>query len=869
MVSLLAGARPGTRRKATCRRRERSLAFWAPGDHNKDMADGSSGSDSARSPQYCPLVLVAIAVCAGMAWDRYWPRPVWVWWALCLATGSAWLALWWKRRERAASWMLLMAATACGASWHHCQWFLFARDDLGFAAGPVAQPVCVQGWILQGPRRLPALPPNPLRAEFSDREVRFEVQLCAVRDGRQWVPATGRARLVVSFGLQEPLVDLRPGDRFRAVGRLVAPRQAMNPGEFDAAAYARGDRRLATLHARSATCLEVLERAGPGSWRKGLDTLRRCGRELLRRHIDPAQAGLAAAVLLGLREEVGFEQTEAFMVAGAVHVLSISGFHVAILASALMAVVRLLVVPRRLAMAVLAGVTVLYTLLTDAEPPAVRAAILVLVFCIGTALGRPALGLNAWALGLLVVVGLSPADLFRTGPQLSFLSVLALSWANRAFRLHTDRQDVRERLAWSARPWMGRVTVSLGRWLGQMTVLALAVWLVTLPLVMARFHLFSPAALVVGTVLWAPMAAALWTGFGLLAVGAWLPGAGTVLGWCCRTCLAFVQWALDAAAGVPGSHFWVPGPSNGWLAGLYGGAALVAAGVGMRLPRRWTLALASAWIAIGLAPGWLGRVDPTLRATFLAMEHGCAVVLRLPGGSTVLYDAGRLLAPDAALRTLSGALWHEGITRIDALILSHADADHFNAVPGLLDRFAIKAVFVPERMFQGADPAVQFLHESLGRHRVPIHRIAAGASFEDIAGCRIHVLHPPVGEDFGSDNANAMVLSVEYAGRSILLTGDISPPGLNHLLAQPPRPCTVLLAPHHGSLRSNPPGLADWCSSELVVISGSRRFATDRSWAAYQAAGAKVLHTAHDGAVLVAVDALGRWTARTFVTHGR
>lgn len=832
------------------------------------MAQDASGGGSFGAPQYCPLLLVAAAVCAGMVWDRSWPLPVGAWWAVCAVTLALWLGLWMERWERAASLALLLAAGACGAAWHHCQWCLFDQRDMGFAASPVPQPVCLEGVILQGPRRVPPLPPNPLRANFSEQETRLEVRVLAVRDGLEWVKAEGRARWLLAGDGAAPGGELRPGDRFRAVVRLVAPRPAMNPGEFDAAAYARGDRRLAILRARSGACLQVLESAGPLSWRRGLDALRHRGRELLYRYIDPTQAGLAAAVLLGLREEVGFEQTEAFMVAGAVHVLSISGFHVAVLAGATLALVRLLLVPRRSAMALLASVTVLYTLLTDAEPPAVRAAILVLVYCLGTALGRPAMGLNAWALGWLAVVGLNPADLFRTGPQLSFLSVLVLSWVTHRFRSQLDRRDVLGRLAWSAQPWPRRLVGTLGGWLAQMTALALAVWLATLPLVMARFHLLSPAALVVGTLLWAPMAAALWAGFGLLALGWWVPGAGPMLGWCCRACLAFTQWTLEITCRVPGSHFWVPGPGDRWLAGLYGGAAVIAMGLGTRLPRRWIIALASAWIALGLAPGWLARPEPALRVTFLAMDHGCAVMMRLPGGATVLYDAGRLLAPEAALRSVSAGLWAQGITRIDALIISHADADHFNAVPGLLERFSVKALFGQERMFGRSDPAVTFLEAALRRRRIPVHELAAGAAFEDSGGCRIEVLHPPEGEDFGSDNANALVLAVTYAGRSILLTGDITPPGLYHLLAQQVPRCTVLLAPHHGSRQSNPPGLVEWCRPELVIISGSRRFDGGQSRATYESAGANVLHTGYTGAVFVRVDAQGHWSASTFVTNG-
>jgi competence protein ComEC len=57
-----------------------------------------------------------------------------------------------------------------------------------------------------------------------------------------------------------------------------------------------------------------------------------------------------------------------------------------------------------------------------------------------------------------------------------------------------------------------------------------------------------------------------------------------------------------------------------------------------------------------------------------------------------------------------------------------------------------------------------------------------------------------------SDNANCVVLSVEYAGRRILLTGDLEPPGMELVMNEPRQHYDVLLAPHHGSGSSRPAG---------------------------------------------------------------
>jgi competence protein ComEC len=116
---------------------------------------------------------------------------------------------------------------------------------------------------------------------------------------------------------------------------------------------------------------------------------------------------------------------------------------------------------------------------------------------------------------------------------------------------------------------------------------------------------------------------------------------------------------------------------------------------------------------------------------------------------------------------------------------------------------------------------------------------------------------------FGEDNANSIVLAVEHRGRRILLPGDLASPGLEAVLAEMPWGCDVLVAPHHGSRQSDPPGLAAWCTPEVVVISGSNRYDVARTAETYRAAGAQVLHTAACGSVRVRIDE-GRFEVRPF-----
>jgi competence protein ComEC len=293
------------------------------------------------------------------------------------------------------------------------------------------------------------------------------------------------------------------------------------------------------------------------------------------------------------------------------------------------------------------------------------------------------------------------------------------------------------------------------------------------------------------------------------------------------------------------------------LLGFYGALGLLAAVPQIRPPRRWCLALLAAWTTVGFAAAAWRHDNERLDCTFLSMGHGCAVVVELPSGQTLLYDAGQFGSPGGGSRSIAEFLWSRGITHLDAIVLSHGDLDHYNAMPGLLQRFSVGVIYVSPFMFENRNPALDALAEVIERRGVPTREVIGGDVLPGGEDCRIEVLHPPRRGMLGEDNANSIVLSVEYRGRRILLPGDLDSPGMEAVLAEEPLDCDVLQAPHHGSRRSNPPGLAAWCTPEWVVVSGGRRWDPAPIRQTYAAAGAEVLHTAEWGAVRVRITPSG------------
>ena len=121
----------------------------------------------------------------------------------------------------------------------------------------------------------------------------------------------------------------------------------------------------------------------------------------------------------------------------------------------------------------------------------------------------------------------------------------------------------------------------------------------------------------------------------------------------------------------------------------------------------------------------------------------------------------------------------------------------------------------------------------------------------------ILALHPPEQGVAGTDNANSLCVLIEFAGRRILLPGDLEPPGMQMLVSQPITKVDVLMAPHHGSLNSKSDSLLRWCDPETVVISGSTRAVSPRVLDSFAAENREVFVTARDHAIRIEVSSDG------------
>jgi competence protein ComEC len=853
----------------------------------------ADGEAAATKTRYQPLVNVLLAVAAGIVVDRFGRErinlPAFATFYLsAVVMLTAWWIIWRNRaasrprRELVAACILLASVSLTAAAWHDLRWHHFDRHEIGRFAADQAAPVCIDVVARESPSALPVPAPTALRAIPAGERSRLDVQVIAIRDGKTWRAASGNCQLTIDGRL-----SARAGDRLRVFGQFARAAPPRNPGEFDFAEFARSDRRLAHLTCGSPEAVSVLSPGTSFDVSRLLDALRRGGQRLIERCVGSERAALTSAILLGERQGLTREETKPYLVTGTVHLLVVSGLNVAILAMGLHVATRWGLVGRRLGLTVVIVLVAAYAAVAGAEPPVVRAAVLAVILCIAAWGGRRSFGFNALAAAALVVLAMNPADLFRAGPQLSFLAVATLIWMNEVgWRWQRNSGDRLDQLIAASRPWHQRWIRAGGRWNGWLLVTTLVVWLTALPLVLYQFHVLTPITVLISPAVWIVVLVALWSGFLMLLLGWLLPPIGSLLGAVCDESLSALENIVRWGESMPGGHFWAPGPAWWWVVIFYVGLVAVMLWGSSLGPRRWRVAALGVLVVIGFVPAvFRAAARDRLEVAFVSVGHGTCVVLQAPSGETLIYDAGALGSPDTAARTVASYLWHRGILRIDGIVLSHADVDHYNAVPGILKQFNVGAIYVSPAMFDGitspfddrsSDNDSDFLNAELRRGEsanrtlnppdgptelrvaidragVPIREIWAGDRLRLGADVTLDVLHPPRRGVIGSDNANSITLVVEHSGRRVLLPGDLESPGLDDLMAELPRDCDILLAPHHGSRRSDPPGFAAWSTPEWVVVSCGN-VDVRPAVRSYELAGATAFQTNLHGTIEFAID---------------
>ena len=790
-----------------------------------------------------PAVFVAAAIALGILLDVARPLPWSGWLTVTAVLLFAWAAAFRFRPGRVSSAILLAAVACLGGARHHQVKSVAEETDIARFAADESTPVRLSGRVISSPV-IVSRREEPGLAAWLRPDRSFVLCECeSVQTNHGHATASGVVRLQVSGHL----LHVQPGDQVEAHGWLARPGAPQNPGQFDFRDRLARDGVRCLLYVDDPDSVTRLERPR-WSIRRAIAGLRDAAEQVLTDNLRDDSLAIGSAILLGDRTQIDSDIRESFIRSGMMHVLAISGLHVGILAAFSWLTTRACGLSTRASAILVITIVIGYALITDVRPSIVRATIVITIVTIGRAVQRPVSPLNALGVAALVILLWNPRDLFDVGAQLSFLSVVGMivagTWdVRRPIRDPADVNTSRWHYLWNT-------GTGFAWWVKRMYVAMAGIWLFTTPLVAARFHVVSPVGLLVNIVLIPGVALVLGSGYlfvfgGLLIPPLQRPAAAMFDGSLCA-----MKWIVDRASGLSLGHYYVAGPTDGWMVVHYlllASLVFVPAG---RWRRLCWISL-GCWIVGGLSVALVPEKPEGLRCTFLSIGHGVGVLVETPNGATLLYDAGSLGNSHRATATVQSAVWSRRKSRLDAIVVSHADVDHFNGVPGLLRSIRVRTLLCTDTFRNHPQAGAELTRKTAESHGVPIRTLRSGDTVRLDPAVTIRVLHPGR-ERFENDNANSVVLEIVYAGRRILLTGDLEKGGLEQVLELNPRHVDVMLAPHHGSPAANPSRLAAWASPDYVVASGGRRVKLQALQTTYEKSG-RVFSTYRDGAITVEI----------------
>ena len=647
------------------------------------------------------------------------------------------------------------------------------------------------------------------RPEATERGERLYVRAEEIYREKRRTRVAGRLLLTVGEG-RAPWMT---GDRVRFASRIRKPRNFGLPGEFDYERY------LAYKDVHAAAFVKtpgeiILIREGVGyRLQRAVDVIADRIGTFIDAHVPKAEGSILRALLIGDMGYVARATKDAYSRTGVNHILSISGFHVGVIAlfifqilmgAAKMSEFLLLHLNlRRFILLLTLPLIVFYLFLSGAAPATTRSVIMIAVYILALVIERETDPVHSLMLAAVLILALSPPALFDISFQLSFLALWGIIVLTPVF--------------------MAPFTLNEGGLLRKLLLFLMAsaaATVATLLTVAFYFHRVSATGLISNFFIVPLM------GYGAVVLGfSALPfifcapfiAKPLLLGAAYLVKLSNVIIALlDRIPTLP-----VINPTRLDLLFFY----LFLAGLTFIRGGKGRLACCGALVVLMAGTAALSpRPDAgKLSIVFFSVGQGESTLITFPDGKRMLVDGGgnpREGAQDVGERLLAPALWRLGVKRIDYMVLSHPHPDHMQGLKYVAANFPVGEFWEGSRT-DSRD--YHELHRILAARRVPVRMISASSPVVAVGEARIEPLGPPGHtapapqlED-ADLNDESMVFRLVFGKFSMLFTGDIGVETEDLLVLHPERlKCSILKVPHHGSryssslpfLRAAAPGTA-------------------------------------------------------------
>ncbi len=647
----------------------------------------------------------------------------------------------------------------------------------------------------------------------SEKAVSFFLSdVSVLSESEEWIPIHSN---VYCYYPTESKVRLEHDQEVRVSGSRYWPSVPRNPGGFDQKTWLAQNGAHVRLYATSAP--KILKQAEFSV--RGLAFKIRGDLGARVDKLFGQTAPIIRAMLLGDQSRVPDEWSGWMRDSGIVHLLAVSGLHVALWYLLLDRLLKFLPVSPKTRWWLLAILLSVYSTVTGLADSVIRAAIMLLMIQGGYVVKRKVDPITSLSFAAFFILAVRPLDLFAPGFQLSFCAVLGLVLLRPSLKkvLPSRPSWLWDGLSTTAAAELGFLP-AVATWFGNVSLIGLLLNLLAVPLA----GLLIPVA-AMGTALhalWAPL------GWGLVMAA---KGMAVVL-----------LLAAKVGAAIPMAVLRVP--AFAWWTAIAFFITLLLCSTAVIW--RWRFRIACAALAACVAVG-AGYIHGDFFARYVQLDVGQALsgVLHV-GGKTFVYDCGNTNSD------LTEYLIHSGAD-VEGLFLSHPHADHIDGLGELLDaKIPVRNIYVPTNAEAfGGEAEYRELLSRAWIAGATVTELAAG-DILSLNGLTARIIAPERDATRGGDpNDQSIVMLVEIGPHTLLLCGDAD--GVAEPLGVD---CDVLQVAHHGSSKSAQSDFLADATPNIALISTGRNSYGHPNPEALQRledAGAEIFITRDTGALTV------------------